>query len=100
MLLHCRAAVASLSKPSRRHCILSQLVVLRGVGEKAFCAGGDIKALHDNGINPEQRNAAYSFFRCARAFLCAHAAVQEDRAGSHKSGHLVRLDFCAERNMR
>ena len=43
-----------------------QLVVLRGVGEKAFCAGGDIKALHDNGIDPEKRHAAYSFFRCAR----------------------------------
>ena len=27
-----------------------QLVVLRGAGEKAFCAGGDIKALYENGI--------------------------------------------------
>ena len=39
------------------------LIVIRGVGEKAFCAGGDIKALHDNGIAPELRHKAYSFFR-------------------------------------
>jgi enoyl-CoA hydratase/carnithine racemase len=29
-----------------------RLIVLRGAGEKAFCAGGDIRALHDNFKKP------------------------------------------------
>ena len=38
------------------------VMILTGA-DPAFCAGGDIKALHDNGIDPELRHKAYSFFR-------------------------------------
>ncbi|KAF0719995.1 Aste57867_646 [Aphanomyces stellatus] len=38
-------------------------VVFEGAGEKAFCAGGDIRFLYDNGKNPETRHLALDFFR-------------------------------------
>ena len=37
-------------------------IVLRGAGHRAFCAGGDVKALWENGQNDETRNEAFSFF--------------------------------------
>ena len=39
-----------------------RLIVFRGVGGIAFCAGGDIKALHDNGKDPQKRIDAVRFF--------------------------------------
>ncbi|ETW07394.1 hypothetical protein H310_01919 [Aphanomyces invadans] len=38
-------------------------IVLEGAGEKAFCAGGDIRFLYDNGKDPETRHLALDFFR-------------------------------------
>ncbi|OQS04367.1 3-hydroxyisobutyryl-CoA hydrolase [Thraustotheca clavata] len=38
-------------------------IIFEGAGEKAFCAGGDIRFLYDNGKNPETRHLALDFFR-------------------------------------
>uniref|UniRef100_A0AAV1T4X6 3-hydroxyisobutyryl-CoA hydrolase n=1 Tax=Peronospora matthiolae TaxID=2874970 RepID=A0AAV1T4X6_9STRA len=38
-------------------------VVFSGNGGKAFCAGGDIRALADNGKDPATRHVALDFFR-------------------------------------
>jgi 3-hydroxyisobutyryl-CoA hydrolase len=38
-------------------------IVFFGAGDKAFCAGGDIRLLHDNGKNPATRHLALDFFR-------------------------------------
>ncbi|KAG7393485.1 hypothetical protein PHYBOEH_006055 [Phytophthora boehmeriae] len=38
-------------------------VVFSGVGGKAFCAGGDIRMLADNGKDPATRHVALDFFR-------------------------------------
>ena len=38
-------------------------VVFSGKGGKAFCAGGDIRALADNGKDPATRHLALDFFR-------------------------------------
>ncbi|GMF17011.1 unnamed protein product [Phytophthora fragariaefolia] len=38
-------------------------VVFSGSGGKAFCAGGDIRALADNGKDPATRHLALDFFR-------------------------------------
>ena len=37
-------------------------IVMTGAGDKAFCAGGDIKALYDNGKNDETRSETFAFF--------------------------------------
>lgn len=33
-----------------------QAVIFRGNGEKAFCAGGDIRSLYDHALDPETRH--------------------------------------------
>lgn len=38
------------------------MVVIRGAGGKAFCAGGDIRALHDDGKDPATRERTHAFF--------------------------------------
>lgn len=38
-------------------------VVFSGAGGKAFCAGGDIRSLYDNGADPATRHVALDFFR-------------------------------------
>lgn len=38
-------------------------IVFSGIGGKAFCAGGDIRALVDNGQDPATRHVALDFFR-------------------------------------
>ncbi|KAE9047229.1 hypothetical protein PR003_g1184 [Phytophthora rubi] len=38
-------------------------IVFSGIGGKAFCAGGDIRALADNGKDPATRQVALDFFR-------------------------------------
>ncbi|KAF1332358.1 3-hydroxyisobutyryl-coa hydrolase, partial [Globisporangium splendens] len=38
-------------------------IVFSGVGDKAFCAGGDIRSLYDNGKEPATRHLALDFFR-------------------------------------
>ncbi|KAJ0399672.1 hypothetical protein P43SY_000045 [Pythium insidiosum] len=38
-------------------------VIFSGAGDKAFCAGGDIRSLYDNGKDPATRHAALDFFR-------------------------------------
>ncbi|OQR87821.1 3-hydroxyisobutyryl-CoA hydrolase [Achlya hypogyna] len=38
-------------------------IIFEGAGEKAFCAGGDIRFLYENGKNPETRHLALDFFR-------------------------------------
>ncbi|RHY92095.1 hypothetical protein DYB37_002606 [Aphanomyces astaci] len=38
-------------------------IVFEGAGDKAFCAGGDIRFLYDNGKDPETRHLALDFFR-------------------------------------
>lgn len=38
-------------------------VVFSGVGDKAFCAGGDIRSLYDNGREEATRHLATDFFR-------------------------------------
>lgn len=42
-----------------------KLVIFRGAGGRAFCAGGDIRALRDCAMSgtPEGRQPAHSFFR-------------------------------------
>jgi enoyl-CoA hydratase/carnithine racemase len=37
-------------------------IVFRGAGGKAFCAGGDIKWLHDNGMDDKTRHKCGDFF--------------------------------------
>lgn len=38
------------------------VIIFQGAGEKAFCAGGDIKSLHDDGLDDSTRHKTYSFF--------------------------------------
>ncbi|TYZ57642.1 hypothetical protein PybrP1_003394 [[Pythium] brassicae (nom. inval.)] len=38
-------------------------IVFSGGGDKAFCAGGDIRSLYDNGRDPATRHLALDFFR-------------------------------------
>ncbi|TMW63856.1 hypothetical protein Poli38472_002797 [Pythium oligandrum] len=38
-------------------------IIFSGAGEKAFCAGGDIRSLYDNGKDASTRQVAYDFFR-------------------------------------
>lgn len=38
-------------------------IVFSGVGDRAFCAGGDIRSLYDNGSDPATRHVALDFFR-------------------------------------
>ncbi|DAZ97953.1 TPA: hypothetical protein N0F65_006378 [Lagenidium giganteum] len=38
-------------------------IIFSGVGEKAFCAGGDIRSLYDNGKYDATRHLALDFFR-------------------------------------
>eukprot|EP01052_Picozoa_sp_SAG31_P071819 SAG31_NODE_30759_length_376_cov_1.108303_1_plen_98_part_10 len=39
------------------------LVVMRGVGDRAFCAGGDIKFMAENAADDEKRDFAVQFLR-------------------------------------
>ena len=41
---------------------LAKALVFVGEGGKAFCAGGDIKNLHDDGLNPDTRHKTHEFF--------------------------------------
>eukprot|EP00693_Jakoba_libera_P002678 EC692692.1.p1 GENE.EC692692.1~~EC692692.1.p1 ORF type:complete len:218 (+),score=41.45 EC692692.1:80-733(+) len=41
----------------------SRLVILAGAGEKAFCAGGDVKALYLEGVNKAGTQMRKTFFR-------------------------------------
>ncbi|KDO32272.1 hypothetical protein SPRG_02751 [Saprolegnia parasitica CBS 223.65] len=38
-------------------------IIFEGAGEKAFCAGGDIRFLYENGKDPATRHLALDFFR-------------------------------------
>jgi enoyl-CoA hydratase/carnithine racemase len=38
-------------------------IIFEGAGDKAFCAGGDIRFLYENGKDPETRPLALDFFR-------------------------------------
>lgn len=38
-------------------------IVFSGVGDKAFCAGGDVRTLYDNARDPATRHVALDFFR-------------------------------------
>ncbi len=41
---------------------MTKALVFKGAGGKAFCAGGDIKNLHDDGLNPDTRHKTHEFF--------------------------------------
>lgn len=41
---------------------MAKALVFKGEGGKAFCAGGDIKNLHDDGLNVETRYKTHDFF--------------------------------------
>ena len=41
---------------------LAKALVFVGEGGKALCAGGDIKNLHDDGLNPDTRHKTHEFF--------------------------------------
>ena len=51
-----------------------RVVFMRGAGEKAFCAGGDIKSIYDGGVNEINPNVPKEFF--AREYIVDYALTQ------------------------
>ena len=56
----CQLLAAQLEQWERDEQVVA--LVLKGAGDKAFCAGGDIKNLHDDGLNPDTRHKTHEFF--------------------------------------
>lgn len=50
------------------------VLFIRGTGEKAFCAGGDIKSIYDGGVNEINPNVPKEFF--AREYIVDYALTQ------------------------
>lgn len=50
------------------------VVMMRGSGEKAFCAGGDIKSIYDGGVNQINPNTPREFF--AREYIMDYALTK------------------------
>jgi enoyl-CoA hydratase/carnithine racemase len=48
-----------------------RVAVISGTGEKAFCAGGDIKRLYDASVGKEKEEVKSEFF--AREYLADYA---------------------------